>query len=113
MLDYEDREYIGLAIKVQWKTGIVRWYPAQNLQMGGFRSLNSSNVRRPSEGVFTLEEVIFEPGDKVRIRISSDISDLDQQRISQQIQPGEVGIISGLTAIFLVLGVEVKVAFLC
>ncbi|XP_046450032.1 uncharacterized protein LOC124198279 isoform X1 [Daphnia pulex] len=98
VLDYEDREYIGLAIKVQWKTGIVRWYPAQNLQMGGFRSLNSSNVRRPSEGVFTLEEDIFEPGDKVRIHISSDISDLDQQRISQQVQPGEVGIISDLDA---------------
>jgi hypothetical protein len=103
VLDYEDREYIGLAIKVQWKTGIVRWYPAQNLQMGGFRSLNSSNVRRPSEGVFTLEEDIFEPGDKVRIHISSDISDLDKQRISQQVQPGEVGIISGLIAIFLLI----------
>jgi hypothetical protein len=53
--------------------------------------------------VFTLEEDIFEPGDKVRIHISSDISDLDKQRISQQVQPGEVGIISGLIAIFLLI----------
>ena len=81
---------------MQWKTGIVRWYPAQNLKMAGFRSLNNSNVRRPAEGVFTLEENIFEPGDKVRIRIFSDISNLEQQRILQQIQPGEIGIISGL-----------------
>ena len=96
MLDYEDREYIGLAVKVQWKTGIVRWYPAQNLEIGGYRSLNNSNDRRPAEGLFTLEENIFEPGDKVRIQIFSDISNLEKQRILQQIQPGEIGIISGL-----------------
>ena len=106
MLDYEDREYIGLAIKVQWKTGIVRWYPAQNLKMAGFRSLNNSNVRRPAEGVFTLEEEIFEQGDKVRIRTSSDISNLENQKTLQNVQPSEIGIISGLMSIFFLLDVQ-------
>lgn len=94
MLDYEDREYIGLAVKVQWKTGIVRWYPAQNLIMGAFRSQTGNN-RRPAEGVLTLEEDIFEPGDKVRIRSPVDVP-VDNLTALQQVQPNEIGIISGL-----------------
>ena len=96
VLDYEDRDYIGLAVKVQWKTGRVRWYPAQNLQIGGFRSqLASTNNHRPAVGVLTLEEEIFEPGDQVRIRTSPDISPSDQS-VWQNVQTGEIGIISGL-----------------
>ncbi len=94
VLDYEDREYIGLAVKVQWKTGIVRWYPAQNLQIRGFRQLPPTNNRRPAERMLTLEEDIFEPGDQVRIRTSPEIS-LSDQGVWQSVQPGEIGTISG------------------
>lgn len=96
VLDYEDREYIGLAVKVQWKTGVVRWYPAQNLIMGAFRSQNSNNNRRPTEGVLTVEEEIFEPGDKVRFRPPPDMT-VDNSTALQQTQQSEIGIISGIT----------------
>lgn len=95
VLDYEDREYIGLAVKVQWKTGVVRWYPAQNLIMGAFRSQNSNNNRRPTEGVLTVEEEIFEPGDKVRFRPPPDMI-VDNSTALQQTQQSEIGIISDL-----------------
>ena len=97
---------------MQWKTGIVRWYTVQNLEILGFRSLNSLNHRQPAEGVFTLEEDIFEPGDTVRIRISSNISNVDQQGILQQAQLGEIGIISGLVAQFFLREIKVKDLFL-
>lgn len=35
VLDYENSEFIGLTIKVEWRTGQVRWYPAVNLKIGG------------------------------------------------------------------------------
>lgn len=93
VLDYESREYIGLAIKVQWKTGRVNWYPAQNLRLGGFRSQQTASGHRPNHDILTLEETIFEPGDRVRMR---NFLPNDSVGFMQGVSQGEIGIISGL-----------------
>lgn len=95
VLNFEDREYVGLAVKVQWKTGIVRWYPAQNLQIGGFYGALALEKHRPNEELFTLEENIFEPGDKVRIRKNSSSPPPSAQRPGLNSPLEEIGIISG------------------
>lgn len=77
VLDYEVRDYIGLAVKVQWATGMVRWYPASNIQLIGYESAEKRRPHAP-EGALSLEETIFEPGDRVRIKSP----------------PGEVGVLS-------------------
>jgi len=70
VLDYEQREYIGFAVKVQWPTGFVRWYPAVNIQIVGYGSIKRHTTS--TEDQLSLEEnILFEPGDRVRLKYDS------------------------------------------
>lgn len=94
VLDYEERDFVGLAVKVQWKSGIVRWYPAGNLEIRGYRS--STGIRKKPQqesGALSVEQSsLFEVGDKVRIRLDSPSNDLN---IWQGVPQQEVGIVTG------------------
>ena len=99
VLDYVDQEYIGLIVKVQWKTGKVHWYPAQNLQLVGFRSQTANNKHQRPSDLLTLEEDIFEPGDQVRISLRAPTQNVsNDQNIWQNVQLTEIGIISGIVS---------------
>ena len=73
--------------QVQWKTGQVRWYPAGNLQIGGYISKSPT---RPTDA--SLEDLIFEPGDRVRIKTTISVS---QRDVWQNVKLREVGVIAG------------------
>lgn len=95
VLDYEDRDFVGLAVKVQWKSGIVRWYPAGNLEIRGYRSA-AENRKKPSQtsGELTLDlSSIFEVGDKVRVRLDAPPDDAS---VWQGVAREEVGIVTGM-----------------
>lgn len=94
VLDFEEHDYIGFAIKVQWRTGVVRWYPAANLQLGRFRSEQQLTKKTRPVQEDSLEDDIFEPGDRVRIRSSFPP---DRSDVWQRVVPAEIGIISGIS----------------
>ena len=95
VLDYEDRDFVGLAVKVQWRSGIVRWYPAGNVELRGYRSAASEKRKnKPASGELTLDpSALFEVGDKVRVRLDWPRDDASAW---QGVAPEEVGIVTGM-----------------